>query len=201
MLDRSCLRCHELRRHEGRGLCKRCYFDEWRAGRISEWATQRKRSIVDWLAITDTSDPGGCWMWPGATDHYGYGSVNPSVGGSPKAHRAVYEHLVSPVPPGAVLDHMCHKADRCSGGIACPHRRCVNPMHLVIATSTGNTVRSASERPTCRKGHPWNTENTAYRRDAKARGGVSRYCRACRYLSRPQRGQGETTWLGVLGTA
>ena len=43
-----------------------------------------------------------------------------------QAHRVAWELLRGPIPPGKVLDHMCH------------NKACVNPSHLRVATSKQN---------------------------------------------------------------
>jgi hypothetical protein len=61
----------------------------------------------------------GCWLWLGATNSAGYGSVRRG-GHVVCAHRVVYEAFVGPVPPGKELHHTCGR------------RGCVNPAHAQI---------------------------------------------------------------------
>lgn len=185
MANRTCLRCGELKAHEGRGLCKPCYFAEWSRGRLALYPpTRRRKSVHDWLSeIPGAGNPDICWPWPGSIDAYGYGVLRPKAC-SPKAHRAVYEELVGALDPDTPLDHTCHRSHDCQGGRACSHRRCVNPSHLSPSTSRANSRRSAQERPSCRSGHAWTPENTLYWRDPKSVGGRKRVCRACRDIRR-----------------
>lgn len=81
---------------------------------------------------------GPCWLWTGAR-RGGRGAFNlPATATCPRrvmpAHRWAYEHLVGPVPGRLELDHLCHAValDWCPGGPTCPHRRCVNPDHLLL---------------------------------------------------------------------
>lgn len=109
--------------------------------------------------------PDGCWWWIGARAAWGYGimSVNRHV---LRAHRAVYEAYVGPIPDGLTLDHLCRTP------------RCVNPAHLEPVTMRENVLRGATipaanaRRTHCSHGHPYNEQNTRYR-------GNRRECRVC----------------------
>lgn len=166
-----------------RGLCKRCYSRLQKQGNLHRHPTQARHAL-SWLAMVDRSDPSSCWPWPGAIDRQGYGTVRGRKG-TQGAHRFVYEHLMqTTLESHEVLDHLCHKTTSCNGGPSCPHRRCVNPMHLVVTTNSGNVRRSFSERPTCRHGHTRTPENTAWIRAARSHGGLRRTCQDCRARSK-----------------
>lgn len=118
----------------------------------------------------------GCWLWTGNINSQGYGLILPNGSNQRlRAHRAMYELLVGPIPEGLTLDHLCHSADAsCVGGSSCQHRRCVNPAHLEPVTRGENVRRGAPPKRThCPKGHPYDEANT-YRRKS---GG--RVCRTC----------------------
>lgn len=66
----------------------------------------------------------GCWIWVGAIDSGGYGSL-PTKYGS-KAHRASYGYFVGDIPSGYDVMHKCDT--RC----------CVNPDHLAAVTTKEN---------------------------------------------------------------
>lgn len=98
-----------------------------------------------WARVDKTDT---CWLWTGGgvTRHgYFYGRL--TVGRRQVlAHRYAYELLVSPIPEGLELDHICRVT------------RCVNPTHVEPVTHAENMRRSplfpnfhlnASERPRC----------------------------------------------------
>jgi hypothetical protein len=78
-------------------------------------------------------DGTGCWIWLlGTRDGYGKERVGHKVGG---AHIHSYERHRGPVPDGMVLDH-----------VVCGNRRCVNPWHLEVVTSTVNSRRGRNAK-------------------------------------------------------
>src|SRR3990167_6386730 len=108
----------------------------------------------------------GCWLWTGADDGNGYGTL--TVGRvMRKAHLYSYEAFVGPIPEGLQLDHLCRV--RC----------CVNPDHLEPVTQRENILRgmgiaAVNARKTfCKHGHEFSAENTRVRKNG------TRQCRAC----------------------
>lgn len=83
----------------------------------------------------------GCWEWQG-TKARGYASF--SVGKTKvRGARWSYEHFKGPIPDGEEIDHICHsRSTTCPGGLACRHRRCVNPDHLESVTKTEHGLRT-----------------------------------------------------------
>lgn len=79
----------------------------------------------------DKTGPGGCWLWIGTINGAGYGTFRLN-GETIGAHRAVYEHVVGPIPAGLHIDHLCRV------------RNCVNPEHLEPVTPSEN-IRRAQE--------------------------------------------------------
>lgn len=67
-------------------------------------------NILD-LFMEDPEDDDGCWTWLSRVDKDGYGRH-----GKHLAHRAVYEILVGPIPPGHDLDHECYNRLCCRPG-------------------------------------------------------------------------------------
>lgn len=117
-------------------------------------------------------DENGCMIWTAGKCHRGYGNFTMN-GRLVKAHRAAYELLVGPIPPGLQLDHTCRV------------KACVNPKHLEPVTGSENMRRAGAAgalgtryklRTHCSKGHPYSEENTRVRQGER---GTSRECRAC----------------------
>lgn len=109
----------------------------------------------------------GCWLWTGAQLKAGYGQFRNED--HALAHRWPYSHFVGPIPPGAVVRHVCDTPS------------CVNPVHLEPGSYADNMAdkvrrgRHENQKKThCKHGHPFDAENTRW--DAK-RG--RRQCRAC----------------------
>lgn len=119
---------------------------------------------------------GECWVWTGSLAR-GYGQLRRD-GRLVGAHRYSYliHHGVD-VPDGMDLGHACHDADpNCLGGPTCPHRRCVNPDHLVPMTRAENARAGnhGSKKTHCPHGHHYDEANTW----VDPRTG-HRSCRAC----------------------
>lgn len=79
----------------------------------------------------------GCWQWTGAVSN-GYGSLGLGLLSSGdyvvvKAHRYSHELLIGPIPPGAVVDHLCG------------NKACVNPAHLEAVAQRENTRRARQQ--------------------------------------------------------
>jgi hypothetical protein len=111
----------------------------------------KRRSLEDrfWEKVNKTS---GCWHWTGYLDKDGYGQIREAGAGSKnlRAHRAAYQLFRGTIPVGMVTDHKCHTEDRDCVGRAregkdsCLHRRCVNPNHLELVSSSENVRRGRS---------------------------------------------------------
>ena len=69
---------------------------------------------------------GSCWVWTGARNRKGYGSVSNGKNGSMLAHRKAYEAAYGPIAEGMTIDHICEV------------KACVNPAHLQQMTRTLN---------------------------------------------------------------
>lgn len=130
--------------------------------------------------------PDGCWLWTGAVAN-GYGRVVTLE--RPRrlapAHRYVWELHRGPVPPGMVLDHLCHRPDECAGGVTCPHRRCVNPWHLEPVTRRQNAAPDRTSHPLafrggrCRRGHDLTAPGAILPPRPSQSRGAGRRCAAC----------------------
>lgn len=75
---------------------------------------------------------GGCWFWTGAKNEQGYGSF--WIGGKMvSAHRVAVAMAGRPV---GAHNHVLH---------LCDTRCCVNPLHLTVAASAKNAIRSRAD--------------------------------------------------------
>ena len=124
-----------------------------------------------------------CWLWTGAKSSAGYGQIS-DRGRALYAHRLAYEWLVTPIPEGLVIDHLCRV------------RHCVNPDHLEPVTQAENVRRGetgaassarAKLQADCKHGHPFSGDNLHI---YKGR----RVCRTCQSMAwRRSRGSKVTT--------
>lgn len=91
----------------------------------------------------------GCWEWTASLGEKGYGRIR-FDGVEFKAFAFVYAVMVGDIPEDRVLGHRCHDEAKargeCIGGMACLHRRCVNPKHLVVMTQKENLSLLKRER-------------------------------------------------------
>jgi len=102
----------------------------------------------------------GCWEWTGTHLPTGYGTF-----GKAYTHRLAYELEVGSIPEGYDIDHLCR------------NRGCCNPAHLEAVTHYENTRRAWALMTHCRRGHPFDEENTHW--EVNRLGNLARRCRAC----------------------
>lgn len=108
----------------------------------------------------------GCWLWLGALDPDGYGSLHVEDR-KQRAHRVSFEIFRGGIPAGRQIDHLCRV--RC----------CVNPDHLEPVTCKENLLRGDTlnarnaTKTHCKRGHIFDEANTI-----KVPHG--RECRTCR---------------------
>ena len=116
-----------------------------------------------WEKVKQVDD---CWIWTACIDHDGYGDVK-IAGRRTRAHRAAYEHMVTTIPDGLVIDHLCRV------------RACVNPSHMDPVPNRVNVIRGDSRtnqqsaQTCCKFGHPFSESNTYIRPNG------SRKCKQC----------------------
>lgn len=130
--------------------------------------------LLDRIIIDPATE---CWLWPGSTDGYGYGTIR--FGARPeRTHRVTFGFFRGPIPAGLDLDHQCHNADAaCPGGPRCSHRRCCNPWHVEPASRIDNVRngRGHGSETHCPQGHPYDEANTY----VPPRNPRERQCRTC----------------------
>ena len=108
-------------------------------------------SKVDKLYSKSVEDENGCWLFQGTVDELGYGRIQIDKRRY-KAHRLSYELMVTDIPEGLVIDHLCRT------------RSCINPYHMEpvpqsVNATRGNKARS-KDRTHCKHGHELTDENT-----------------------------------------
>ena len=83
------------------------------------------KDVKAWVKQRTTVDENGCWIWHGATFHFGHAKV--FWGGKHlKGHRIAYEAFVGRIPAGLVVRHTCDVPG------------CLNPEHLLVGTQADN---------------------------------------------------------------
>lgn len=96
-----------------------------------ECSVKTLNQLLDQCEVVE--EPGGCWMWRGATRPEGYGQVN-WRGRVEATHRVTYALLVEPIPAGMEIDHLCG------------YPGCCNPDHLEMVAGEENRRRQAERK-------------------------------------------------------
>lgn len=124
------------------------------------------KSLDDHIATIRIVGSWCCWRLPGKLTSEGYSQFR-SDGLHYLGHRAIYEHLIGPIPEGLTLDHLCR------------HTWCVHPNHVDPVTCQVNTLRGVgptawnARKTKCPNGHPYDTKNTFIDKNNR------RHCRIC----------------------
>ena len=120
---------------------------------------------------------GGCWLWTGTINKFGYGVAHPQGTKSTPASRLSYLLHVGPIPEGYDVEHLCNNG------------LCVNPYHLEPVTHKENCQRGSfakrghvGRKPIwknglCSKGHELSIVGIY---EYKRRQNMYRECRQCR---------------------
>lgn len=122
--------------------------------------------------IDRSGGPSACWPWTGRSHSRGYPvlwvRLTDGSRRQLKVHRLVAELINGEVDE--TVDHICHDASTCVGGVDCPHRRCENPAHLAPESTAQNARRNRARQyqETCGQGHPIDVLPSG-----------RRYCRTC----------------------
>jgi hypothetical protein len=198
-----CRQCGEAPGNPRRGLlCQLCYGDMLEAAAaqgfpIDQPLTRRLVAKLDMGGPVPAHNLalGPCWMWVGGTNNKGYGVIRIDPDQVGYVHDLVFDWVHGPPPPGHQRDHICHKADDCTAGDACPHRRCCHPRHMEAVTARVNGVergggpsaKNAAATHCGRCGLPLAGVNLYIGPDGRRR------CRACRRSDR--------AWERVVATA
>ncbi len=113
-----------------------------------------KLGLKDRFDLKWNKDPvSNCWLWKAAISSCGYGlmKIGPKQVGAHRISRLLYKNDsldIASRKSGMVWDHICDV------------KICVNPDHLNLVTIGENVNRSRVKQTTCKKGHPFNEENT-----------------------------------------
>jgi hypothetical protein len=88
-----------------------------------------------WARVDKNAGPGGCWIWTGAVNRDGYGTLTYQRK-HVSAHRLAWTLMFGPIPDGLFVLHSCPAGDNPS---------CVNPAHLFLGTQADNVADMASK--------------------------------------------------------
>lgn len=113
-----------------------------------------KRRVIEKIEIEPRGHGTPCWIWTAALNAKGYGCIRVNRR-TRLAHRIAYELLVSPIPEGMQLDHLCRIP------------ACVNPDHLEPVTRQENLdrgIHANRSKTHCPQGHAYDTRTRRGRR-------------------------------------
>lgn len=147
------------RSHYARNFCH-AHYSQLRRGRELRPLQHHVRGSVRERLDAHTDKSGECWEWTAAKNWKGYGEIR--VGRSnQRAHRVAVELDRGPIPPGMVVDHMCHNPG------------CVRPAHLQIVTpkqNEENRIGAQSNSASGVRGVTWYRRYRKWSADVKHHG-------------------------------
>lgn len=94
--------------------------------------SKKKESLQERFEKNIVPEPmSGCWLWEGARDGAGYGSMSYGDGiNKIRSHRAAYILYNGPIEEDFLVLHKCH------------NKLCANPDHLYLGTAKQNRLDS-----------------------------------------------------------
>ena len=115
------------------------------------------------------------WKFTVTKDGYGTITVPDDPGKSKRVHRVSYEAFHGTIPEGYKIDHMCM------------NKKCFNPYHIravdeitsALENSSSPSARNMNKKR-CKRGHPFNEENTIHLEYFNKKVGKMRKFRNCR---------------------
>lgn len=117
------------------GMCHRHAENRRRYGHaepVRDWPVIARLLDIGW-----DEDVRGCWIWRGARNEFGYGTISlrrrAKGAESQRVHRLMWEMHNGPIPDGLVVRHRCDNPP------------CVNPDHLEVGTHEQN-MQDMAER-------------------------------------------------------
>lgn len=159
----------------------------------------RKHDVAQWFwnILGNPTDATICWLWPKATNKWGYGLFRLSLPDGTKetlAHRAAWILTHGPIPPDMRVCHNCPQGD---------NPTCCNPHHMWLGSQADN-IRDRNAKGRMPYGTRTNDKNGrwALKYDACIECGTTEHphkqhgrCSLCHWRwYNPQRREAQARW-------